>query len=46
MREEYNSVLSILTEADEIGRFGQYQYIGKTQILARYISQTDISVYL
>jgi len=37
MREEYNSVLSTLTEADKIGRFGRYRYIGKTQISARYI---------
>jgi len=32
MREEYNSVLSTPTEADEIGRFGRYRYIGKTHI--------------
>jgi len=35
MREEYNSVLSTATEADKIGRFGRYRYIGKTQISAR-----------
>jgi len=33
MREEYNSVLSAPIEADNIGRFGRYRYIGKTQIL-------------
>jgi len=38
MREEYNSVLSTqFTEADNIGHFGLYRYIGKTQISARYI---------
>jgi len=40
MREENNSVLTRPTEADKIGRFGRYRYIGKTQISA------DISVYL
>jgi len=40
MREEYNSVLSTPTEADDNGRFGRYRYIGKTQISA------DISVDL
>jgi len=40
MREEYNSVLSTPIEADNIGRFGRYRYIGKTQISA------DISVDL
>jgi len=34
MREEYNSILSTPTEADKIGRFGRYRYIGKFQILA------------
>jgi len=34
MHEEYISVLSTLIEADNIGRFGRYQYIGKTQISA------------
>jgi len=34
MREEHNSVLSTPTEADNIGRFGRYRYIGKTQISA------------
>jgi len=34
MHEEYNSVLSTPTEADKIGRFGRYRYIGKTQISA------------
>jgi len=37
MREEYNSVLSTPTEADKIGRFGRYRYIGETQISARNI---------
>ena len=37
MREEYNSVLLTPTEADKIGRFGWYWYVGKTQILGRYI---------
>jgi len=37
MREEYNNVLSTPTEADKIGRFGRYRYIGKTQISANYI---------
>jgi len=46
MREEYTSVLPIPTEADKIGRFGRYQYIGKTQISADYIGQANISVYL
>jgi len=40
MREEYNSVLSTPTEADKIGRFGRYRYIGKIQI------SVDISVDL
>ena len=40
MREEYNSVLSTLTEADKIGRFGRYRYIGKTQISADYIGRS------
>jgi len=40
MREEYISVLSTPIEADNIGRFGRYRYIGKTQISA------DISVDL
>jgi len=46
MREEYNGVLSTPNEADKIGHFGRYRYIGKTQISARYISQADISVCL
>jgi len=46
MREEYNNVLSTPSAAGEIGRFGRYQYIGKTQISADYIGQADISVYL
>jgi len=37
MREEYNSVVSIPTEACNIGRFGRYRYIGETQISARWI---------
>jgi len=32
MCEEYNSVLSTHIEADNIGRFGRYRYIGKTHI--------------
>jgi len=39
MREEYNSVLSTLTEADNIGRFGRYRYIGKK---GRYIGRSLI----
>jgi len=46
MCEECNSVLLTPTEADKIGHFGQYRYIGKTQISAIYIGQGDISVYL
>jgi len=34
MREEYNSVLSTPAEADNIGRFGRYRYIGEAQISA------------
>jgi len=34
------------TEADKIGHFGRYRYIGKTQVSANYIGQADISVYL
>jgi len=30
VREEYNSILSTPTKANEIGRFGQYRYISKT----------------
>ena len=37
MREEDNSVLSTPTEADKIGPFGRYRYIGETQISAQYI---------
>jgi len=40
MHEEYNSILSTPIEADNIGCFGRYRYIDKTQILA------DISVNL
>jgi len=40
MREEYISVLSTPIEPDNIGRFGRYRYIGKTQTSA------DISVDL
>jgi len=32
MREEYKSVLSTPTVADNISRFGRYRYIGKAQI--------------
>jgi len=46
MREEYNSVLLTLAEADKIDPFGQYRYIGKTQISAwpiyRSISRNDL----
>jgi len=44
MREEENSVLSTPSEADKIGRFGQYRYIGKTPILARYIGLSLIAI--
>jgi len=44
MREEYNSVLSTPTEADKIGQFGRYRYIGKTQISARPIYRSISSV--
>jgi len=37
MGEECNSVLLIPTEADKIGRFGRYGYIGETQISDRYV---------
>ena len=40
MRDEYNRVLSTPTEADKIGRFGRYRYIGKTQISADYIGRS------
>jgi len=40
MREEYNSVLSTPIEANSIGHFGRYRYIGKTRIFG----QVDISV--
>jgi len=43
MREEYSSVLSTPTEADKIGRFGWYRYIGKSQICARPIIYQWIS---
>jgi len=48
MREGYNSVLSTSAEAnaDKIGHFSRYRYIGKTQISVDYIGQADISVYL
>jgi len=46
MLEEYNSILSTPTEADNIGHFGQYRYISETQISARYIRQADIWVSL
>jgi len=50
MREEYSSVLSTPTEADKIGRFGRYRYIGKTQMSARpiyrSISSADLSLNL
>jgi len=34
MRQEFYSILSTPGEADKIGHFGQYQYIGKTQTSA------------
>jgi len=37
MREEYNSILSTLTEPAKINHFGRYWYIGETQISARCI---------
>jgi len=37
---ECNSVLST-PEADKIGHFGQYQYIGETQISARLMYQSS-----
>jgi len=43
MREEYNSVLSTPIEADNIGCFGQYRYIGKTQISVELYSLTLLS---
>jgi len=46
MCEEYNSVLSTPFEADKIGCFGRYRYIGKTLISTQYIGQADILVYL
>jgi len=47
MREEYMfSVLPTPTDADKMGRFGRYWYIGKTEISADYISPVDTSVYL
>ena len=39
MCEEYNRILSIPAGADEIGHFGQYQYIGEAQISAQYIAR-------
>jgi len=38
MHEEYSSVLSTPTEANKIGCFGQYRYVGETQVLAWYIN--------
>jgi len=43
MRKEYNSVLLTPTEADKIGCFGWYRYIGETQISARYIGLSPIN---
>ena len=34
MHEEHNSLLSTPTEADKIGYYGRYRYIGKTQLSA------------
>jgi len=39
MRDEYNIILSTPIEADNIGRFGQYRYIGKTQISADILAK-------
>jgi len=39
MREDYNSVLATPTEADNIGRFSRYRYIGKTQISADILAR-------
>jgi len=38
MREEYNSALSTPTEADKIGCFGRYRYIGKPKYRPIYRS--------
>ena len=46
MCEEYTSIVSTPTEANQIGRFDRYQYIGETQILAWYTGQASILVYL
>ena len=35
MLEVYTSILSTPAEADKIGRFGRYRYIGETQISVR-----------
>jgi len=43
MHVECYSVLSTLIEADNISRFGRYQYIGKTQISdqpGRYVGRS------
>ena len=40
MRDEYNIILSTPIEADNIGCFVQYQYIGKTQISADILAKT------
>jgi len=44
MCEEYNSVFTTPTEADKIGCFGRYRYIGEIQITAIYIGQANVSV--
>jgi len=44
MREKYNSALSTPIEADTIGRFDRYQYIGKTQISADISARPNILV--
>jgi len=45
MHEEYNSILSTPTEADNMSRFGQYQYIGlsllNTRSLAALVAMTQ-----
>ena len=42
MRDEYNIILSTPIEADNIGRFGQYRYIGKTQISADILAKKNV----
>jgi len=42
MRDEYNIILSTPIEADNIGRFGQYRYISKTQISADILAKKNV----